>query len=186
MANRVRLLQWMRSRLNELADKIVEPKKEKRVLEAAYGKAEPLVRKIVETMFPPREMRVLQKYKAASGYKDVKVAFPNGSVEEFVFASDAAPTVPSDYDSRRQIYLADERAAAAVEAWRDALTAYIGERKTRLAAYHALIAGSSYLDEITLIWPEAEGAIPSNNLPIALNPEQIALVKSDVRERKAA
>lgn len=183
---RVRLTSSMRSRLNELAGKTVEPKKERRALDAAYAKAEPFVRKIVEAMFPPHEMRILQKYKSAGTNKGVKVAFPNASVDKFDFEPDRAPLVPNGYDFHNQIYLADEVAAAAVEAWRDAVTAYTTERKTRLDAYYALIAGSTFLDEITAIWPEAEGAIPSNNLPIALNPEQIALVRSDVRERKAA
>lgn len=79
MAKR-RLLQWMRERLSHHADKIVVPVKERKALDAAYAKAAPKVAAIVQKKFPPAEMKVLSKWKAAAKCDCAKLQYPNGVV----------------------------------------------------------------------------------------------------------
>lgn len=184
MAKR-RLLQWMRERLNGHAEKVVLPAVEKKALDAAYKKAETHVRAAVQKKYPPADMRVLEKYKATNKCCQVNFTFPNGVVTQFSFSGDERPLVPGSAPYR-EMYLADAATAAAVEKWIAARDAYTAERKKRLEAYRALTLGASHVEDILAVWPEAAGVLPAGSLPIALGPEQIALVKADQRERKAA
>jgi hypothetical protein len=186
MAKR-RMLQWMRDQLNSHAIKVVIPASEKRVLDAAYAKASTLVRAVVAKKFPPAEMKILRKWKSACSAMTPKLQLPDGSVVEFKFLTDDdAPLWPGEWDYKGQIYLADAPTAAAVDRWKTASDAYEAERKKRLAAYEAMIIGSSYVEDIIELWPEAKGILPAGSPPIALGPEQIATVRADLRERKAA
>jgi hypothetical protein len=184
VAARIRLNSSNRDELIKFADTIVEPKKERKALDAAYAKAKPLVTKAVGAKYPPRDMAVLRKYGLATSDQKVKLSCPNGSFVQFIFNEGDAPDTADRYDSAA--FLADEATADAVEAWVDATAKHSTERRARVNAYRALIQGSTFLDQVTGVWPEAEGLIQPNRLPIALGPEQIAIIKGDVRERKVA
>lgn len=184
MAKR-KLLQWMRERLSSHAEKVVLPVKEKKALDAAYAKAAPLVLAVVAKRFPVADMKVLLRYESGGKSQKAKLQFPNGVVTEFTFADDQGPVTPNN-NSYGRIYLTDAPTAAAVDRWEVARGEYNEERKKRLAAYGALIAGAGYVEDITDVWPEVKGILPAGSPPILLGPEQIALVKSDLKERKAA
>lgn len=185
MAKR-RLLQWMRDRLGEHADKVVIPLAEKKAMEAAYRKALPKVVAVVQKKFPPAEMKVLQKWKSACEADTARLQYPSGVVTEFKFSTGDFPLIPSEYQYRNQMYLVDAGTAGAVDAWKSAAELFESERKKRLVAYKALIAGATTVEDLTDIWPEAKGILPAGSPLIPLGPEQIALVKADQRERKAA
>jgi tetratricopeptide (TPR) repeat protein len=195
MAKR-RLTANMREHLICLAHKNVAPKAELATLIAAYEKAERLVRALVEAKYPPAEMAILQKWDAAYIEQNPKVQFPNGIVQQFEYARESihdpcwregSPTpplkAPKNYG---QIYLTNEETAAAVEAWIRAFEAYKEERQKRLQAYEALIKNAKYAEDLIEVWPEATDALPKGSLPVHLGPEQVALVKADLEERKAA
>lgn len=185
MAKR-KLLQWMREQLKEHAEKVVLCSAEKKALDAAYKKAAPLVTAIVHQKFPPAEMKILSKWKCGSVKDDPKLSIPDGTVIQFVFERDDYPACPSGYEYNRQIYIANATVAAAVEKWIAARDAYKAERKKRLDAYSAMIDGSSTVEDLIGVWPEVAGVLPAGSPPIALGPEQIAIIKADLRERKAA
>lgn len=185
MAKR-QLLVWMREKLGAHVDATVEPARQKKTLDAAYAKASTAVRKIVEAKYPPAEMKVLQKHKCSHPYSKIKVQYPNGVVQQFEFAASDAPEMPDRYEVNNRIYLIDATCAAAVEKWAEASEAYKAERKKRIDAYRALLQGAKYVEDLVDVWPEAASLLPKHDLPIALGPEQIAVVKSDLRERKAA
>ena len=181
MAKR-RMLQWMRDRLENHAEKVVIPAVERKALDAAYKRAAPLVVAVVAKKYPPADMKVLQKYNAGAQHDTTKLQFPNGVVTQFEFDKDAGPyTARASYDDR--IFLADAATAAAVEKWEAARDAYKIERKRRMDAYKALIAGAATIEDIIAVWPEVSGVLPAGSPPIPLGPEQIALVKADLRER---
>jgi hypothetical protein len=180
------MLQWMRERLKHHADKVVVPIKEKKMLEVAYKRALPRVTAVVEKKFPPAEMKILRKWQCTSECKKAKVQYPTGVVCEFTFEDGDQPTKVGGYEYRDQMYLVDAGDAAAIDAWQTAKEAYETERKKRLIAYKALIDGASTVEDLTDVWPEAKGILPAGSPPIPLGPEQIALVRADLKERKAA
>lgn len=182
MAKR-RLLQWMRERLNAHADKVVVPIKAKKILDAAYKKTEPLVFAAVAKRYPTADMKVLRKYECAAQEEKVRVQFPNGVVTQFEFERERGPYTPGH---RSIMFLVDSATAAAVDKWETARGDYNEERKRRLAAYYALVNGAGYVEDIVDVWPEVKDILPAGSPPIPLGPEQIALVKADMRERKAA
>lgn len=185
MAKR-KLLQWMREQLKEHAKKVVTCSSEKKALDTAYNRALPLVTKIVTDKFPPAEMKIVSKWKGASFEHEAKLSIPSGSVVKFDFEKGDAPLRPDGYQFGNQIFIAAAPIAAAVEKWLDARTAYLAERKKRLDAYRAMIDGSSTVEDLIAVWPEAAGVLPAGSPLIALGPEQIAIIKADLRERKAA
>jgi len=185
MAKR-RLLQWMRENLKVHASKIVLPVTQKKALDAAYKKASGLVAAVIAKKFPPSEMKVLAKWKQAARCATTKLQLPNSAVVQFVFANDDAPQRPDHYEYNHQIFLVDAITAAAVERWISADETYQAERKSRLTAYTALIDGASFVEDVIDVWPEAKSVLPAGSPLIPLGPEQIALVKRDQQERKAA
>ena len=182
---RTRLTVGLRDSLNRLADRTVDPLKEREALKAAYAKAAPLVRKAVEQTFPPKDMKVCQKYDAASGDDCIKLRMPGYVIDQFNFERGTGPLVAKKTYSG-QIYDADEATASAVTAWLDAKAAYEAERKARLAAYASLISQATHLDAVTAVWPEAECLVPKVNLPAPLVEKQIDKIRADVAERQAA
>lgn len=186
MAKR-RMLQWMRDKLISHVSNHVSPVAEAKVLAAAYKKAEPLVRKIVETKFKPADMAVCEKYGLTQRDRCVRVQYPSGVVQEFQFENDeAAPIIASKGNCYSRVYIADEKAAVAIEAWNTATEAFKKEKTIRVNAYKALVLASGTLDDVIEAWPEVADLIPAANSLIPINPEQIAILKTDLRERKAA
>lgn len=185
MAAKRKLLQWMRERLSSHAEKVVLPAKELKALEAAYAKASALVTAAVVKRYPAADMKVLERYSAGERRSTYRLQFPNGVVTEFKFEDEKGPYTP-DLGYNSCMFLVDAPTAAAVDRWLTTRGEYDEERKKRLAAYGALIAGAGYVEDITDVWPEVRGILPAGSPPIPLGPEQIALVKSDMKERKAA
>lgn len=182
-----RMLQWMRDKLISHASDHVSPVAEAKVLAAAYKKAEPLVRKIVEAKFKPADMVVCEKYGLTQHDSCIRVQYPSGVVQEFRFASEeTAPLIAAKGNCYGRMYIADDKAAAAVEAWVTANEAFKKEKTVRVNAYKALVMASGTLDDVIEVWPEVADLIPPANQMIPINPEQIAILKTDLRERKAA
>lgn len=183
MVARTRLNTSMRDQLIAFSKKVVDPRKEKKALDAAYAKAKPLAIKAIAAKYPHKDMAVLSKYGLSEKEESVRISC-GSIVVEFKFREGDEATTPRRYGN--EIFMGDEATGVAIDEWASAYKAFNEERKRRLEAYFALIHGSTYLDQVTAAWPEADGIVQPNKLPIALNPEQIALIKGDVRERKLA
>lgn len=185
MAKR-RLLQWMRDKLIAHAEKSVSPAKETKVLAAAYKKAEPLVRKLVEAKYKPADMAICAKYDVTKPDACIRVQFPNGGVEQFDFSDmETAPIVVKG-NCYSRMFLADDKTAAAVEAWVSARDAFKAECNRRIKAYRALVLASSSVEDVVASWPEVATLLPAASDLIPINPEQIAILQADLREREAA
>lgn len=176
---------WMRDKLLAHANNVVQPASEKTVMESAYLKAAALVKPFVEKKYPPRDMRMLERYRCVSGYSDFKLQSPDGTVDQFKFETIDIPLTPSNSEYR-QIYLVDLRAFAAVTAWSGAVQAFKKERQKRLDAFATLVRSVSYVEDITEVWPEAATLLPAREMTAPVAPEQIAIIKADMKERKAA
>jgi len=182
-----RMLQWMREKLIAHANEHVSPVAEAKALASAYKKAEPLVRKIVEAKFKPADMVVCEKYGLTQRDSCIRVKYPDGAVQQFRFTNDdCAPVIACNRNCYSRIYIGDEKTAAAVEAWVTADDAFKKEKTIRVNAYKALVMASGSLEDVIEVWPEVADLIPAANSLIPINPEQIAILKTDLRERKAA
>lgn len=185
MPAKVRLNAWTRDNLKAVAKKAVSPATERAALAVAYKSAAPLVRKMVEAKFPAKDMRVCAKYDVAEVDDCINMQFPNGVVDTFYFDEGTGPLVArATYHG--QMYLADADTATAVEVWLDRKKAFEAERKKRLAVYVSLIETTTYAEDLVSVWPEAAEHIPAHHLPVALGPDEMALLAADRQERKAA
>ena len=185
MAKR-KLLMWMREKLIAHATNSVSPAKEAKALAAAYKKAEPLVRKIVEAKYKPADMAVCAKYGLTKPDACIRVQYPSGAVQQFDFAgTDNAPVVVGS-NCYSRMFLADEKTASAVEGWVAARDAFKAEAKKRIQAYTALVHASTSVEDVIAAWPEVAGLLPAASDLIPINPEQIAILQADLKEREAA
>lgn len=185
MAKR-RLNNSMREQLFRKARASINPTKETAAVEKAYAKAAPLVRAVVEKKYPLADMDVLKKYNMARQDACIRLSYPNGVVQQFNF-NENYPRVPDRYDCNNRIYLIDQKGADAVEAWADAAAALKAEKDKRYEAYCALINGTKYLEDLIESWPEIADMFPTEGGSlIPLNPDTIALIQKDMKERSKA
>lgn len=185
MAKR-RLLQWMRDKLIAHAEKNVSPAKEAKALAAAYKKAEPLVRKLVEAKYKPADMVVCEKYGLTKPDACIRIQFPSGVVQQFDFAEKESAPVVTGSSCYSRMFISDEKTAAAVEAWVTARDAFKAESSKRIKAYRALVMASSSVEDVIAAWPEVANLLPAASDLIPINPEQIAILQADLKEREAA
>lgn len=185
MAKR-KLLQWMRDKLIVHATNTVAPAKEAKALTSAYRKAEPLVRKLVEAKYKPADMVICEKYGLTRRDSCIRVQYPNGVVQQFDFSEKETSPITPDSSCYGRMYLADEKAAAAIEAWVAARDAFKAESTKRVNAYRALVQASSTVEDVVAAWPEVANLLPAPTDMIAFDPEQIAILQADQREREAA
>ncbi len=177
---------WMRDKLIAHAENNVAPAKEAKALAAAYKKAEPLVRKIVEAKYKPADMAVCAKYELTKPDTCIRVQFPSGGVEQFDFADAASAPIIVKGNCYSSMYIADDKTAAAVEAWVTARDAFKTEKNRRIQAYKALVHVSSTVDDVVAAWPEVATLLPEATDLIPISPEQIAILQADRKERVAA
>jgi hypothetical protein len=176
----------MRDKLTNYAKEAVQPAAEKRALDAAYLRALPLALAVIEKKYPPRDMRVLQKYGSAAATENFNIQSPEGGVAEFKISDDRDMPLTPTNKGYGVIYLGDARTYAALMAWAKAKDEFEVERKKRIHAFMTLVNSVSYVEDVTEVWPEAANVIPSRELTAQVAPEQIAIIKADMRERKAA
>jgi hypothetical protein len=53
-------------------------------------------------------------------------------------------------------------------------------------AYRALVLASSTVEDVVAAWPEVANILPAPTDLIAFDPEQVAILQADQREREAA
>lgn len=179
----IRVNDEIRSRLwAQASNLIVVPETDAE--EAAYRIAEPLVRMTVEKKYPPKDMKILQKYDVGGIDDCIKLQLTENGVHMFNFHKGTGPLV-AEKTTMGVIYQADVDTTAAVLAW---VTANEATKKAKLRleqAYRALIQNARTLEEIIEVWPEAAEAseYAHSRALTVLTPETIAMIKADVARR---
>lgn len=189
MTAAIRLNESHRNFLFDLAKTVARCPKEEDADAAAYKKAAPMVRALVEARYPVKDMKVLKKYGCAELRGKPKVTLTAGGIVEFAFREpDECPLAPADYDNRRAIYAASANETKAIEDCSTASAAYKKAREAKLNDYKALILASATLAEVEKVWPEASAlrARVANTLPVVLSSDVIARISADVQTRAAA
>lgn len=177
--------------LRKLRDTVVRAVTEENVVKEAYRKAAPLVRKVVETEYPPRDMRVLAKYEAAERDDCIKLRLAYGAAQDVMFDFDegTGPLVVNKTYSGK-MFLADEETTEAVSAWKDAKEKRDKTLRQKKDDYNTLINAARTLEEVENLWPEAaqiRELFNTNQVALlALTPTVIQRIKMDVAERTAA
>ena len=180
MTRKIRLTDGMRRRLMEHARRLVDCPAERDVQERAYRVAEPLVLQIVHDFYPPRDMKVCLRHKAAQEVDRVYLRLAAGGDQQFLFQGNGPAVVNS-----RQIYACDAPASHAVSNWVKAFNAHKAAREAKLADYQALISTARTLEEVAVVWPEAEQLRPhfQSSLPTVLSADVITRIQADVAQR---
>lgn len=184
----VRLNDSHRSFLYTLAKERVRCPAEEMADKTTYALAAKLVKAGVESQYPSRDMKVLQKYNAAEQAISVRLQLTAGGVEQFEFRGDkSGPLAPSN---RRfnHVYPTTKAMSEAVSAHLLAAAALKKARETKLADYKSLIYSSTNLAQVEAVWPLASELRPrvGRMLPVTLSNEVIARIKADAITMKRA
>lgn len=185
----LKLNQTHREWLTNLARSTVTCPAEKEAVDAAYAAAAPLVRRLVEAKYPPKDMKLLAKYEAAHADRCVRLNLTAGGVTEFNFRRDdvAIPLRPATGSCYRHIYQADDATTTAVQAYETARDAFKKAHGAKLGDYYALIRHSTKLEEVEAIWPPASGlrATLNRSVPVVLSDDVVARIRADVAKGAA-
>lgn len=188
----IRMNDQYRQFLYDLAKTTVVCATEGKADKSAYDKAAPLVRKLVEDRYPPKDMKLLLKYEQARQDSCIRLQLTAGGVVEFKFRDDDKnhPLTPGQrhYGCGNRMYAADEAASTAINASILAADAYKKAMSKKLDDYKALIWTSATLDQIEAVWPPASALRDrvGRSLPVVLSDEVIARIKADVSLTKRA
>lgn len=195
---KLRLLKYHRELLVRNAEEHIYPTALRTAYDKAYKLAAHEVSHAVAKKFSPTEMNVLQKYDLMQPQRVVRV-INDSLVDQFDFfhrwqngefvqeiAYPRAPWRHSGYNTG-QMFAITKTGYEAVQAWKDAKEAFDTEYTKRRQAYHALIQGANYLEDLLEIWPEAAQIVPrTNGAIVAMGPEQIDAIKRDLDEQRRA
>ncbi len=182
---KIRLTLGARDTLRSLAKKLVVAEPEAKAVEKSYKALAPIMRKIIEAKYPPRDMRVLKKYEKAEIDDCIRVQLASGGVDEFKFIEDTGPLSACPYCS---IYPLDAKQTDLFAEWEKATTAHKEAVRQKLLDYNGLIIASRTWEDVIEIWPEAATIKPEfANYPLTiLSAEVIERIKADVSTREAA
>jgi len=177
-----------REALKRLRDTVVRCLTEEGKVKEAYRKAAPLVRRVVETEYPVKDMKVLLRYEAAEHDNCIKLRMAHGAVQDvmFNFDDESGPlVVKKTYHGK--FFLADEATTDAVLAWKTAKETCDKTLSQKKRDYATLIDAARTLEEVEVLWPEAKQireAFAKNQVALmALTPTVIQRIKQDVAER---
>lgn len=188
MAKQMILHKAHREALKNLRNTVVKCITEEAAVREAYRKAAPLVRGVVESEYPPRDMKVLAKYESAERDDCIKLRMAHGAAQDVMFNFDdnTGPMVVKKTYSGK-MFLADESTTEAVLAWKSAKEAAEKSLRQKRSDYDTLINAARTLEEVEVLWPEASqirSAFSKNQVALlALTPTVIQRIKMDVAER---
>lgn len=173
-----------RKKLFEFAKANVKCPAEQAALDAAYKTAKPFVLSVVHLRFPPKDMKVLDRYGAAR--RDECVSFGGFYDSDSVFrfrANDVdIPLVPRQNSCRELSYDWSKEA-------RDALNAYVLAKQAHKKAvdqkiedYRRLIMGSRMFSDVVAVWPAAE-VLRERLMPKTVEQRALAVLSEDAIAR---
>ena len=182
---KIRLTQSARDDLRSLAKKLVLAEPEAKAVEKAYKALAPIMRKMIEAKYPPRDMRVLKKYEKAEIDDCIRVQLASGGVQKFDFESGTGPLSACPYCNT---YPLDAKQTDLFDEWLMAVQKHNEAIDKKLSDYRGLIIASRTWEDVIDVWPEAKTIKPEfANYPLSiLSADVIERIKADVSTREAA
>lgn len=181
--------------LMSFARKAVRADDEKNVMDDLYAKIAPQVKAIVETKYPPKDMKVLLKYEQAYRDSCINLSGHDGQVRRFNFRdvddegdddNTFLPYVPGtsrNYGCNSRVYLAGKDLSEMIDDFNQAKLRYEAEIAGKTAKYKAVIQAVRYFEELLEIWPAAEAMreqiMADRQAVTILSADVIAQVKAD-------
>ena len=180
---RTRLTQPIREQLVRFAASAADEAFDRSEEDAAREDAENRVRALVESKFPPKDMRVLAKYYVARADHCIRLVNEGGGVFQFDFRDDAdAPLTPARYCSSRG-FVADADLVA--------LCGRIGvledqrKREVReiVSVYRDVVNAARTAEDVKEAWPASAAILDpfierKGNAVVVADPAKLARVKA--------
>jgi hypothetical protein len=182
-----RLSQYNRDDLTRFARKQIASTADATELDAAYERAAQAVHDALVEKYPQKDMKVLQRYDAASADACIYVSSGYYNYDQFCFRDDdkripLRPGRAGGCNSRNAFMLEGDRLEA-WEAYKDAQAAHDAEIKRRLSDFTALINGAKTFNEVADVWPAAEvmreSIVGSGTSLTVLSDDVVSRIKAD-------
>lgn len=173
-----------RDQLIIFANKNIKCPAEQAALDAAYDAAKPFVLNTVHLRFPPKDMKVLDRYGAAR--RDECISFGGFYDTDSVFrfrANDAdIPLVPRQNSCRELSYDWSKEAREALNAYVLAKQAHKKAVDQKIEDYRKLIVGSRMFSDVVSVWPAAE-ALRERLMPKTVEQRALAVLSEEAIAR---
>jgi hypothetical protein len=173
----------LRKRLKIFVGANVKCPKEKATLDAAYAVAKPFVTAAVVAAYPPKDMKVLEKYGAAKRDTCIQYGGRYDHESSFMFNEAAeAPLVPRHTGCGDRGYVWSKEAKDALNAYVLARQAHAKAVRTKQDDYIRLIDGSRTFNDVVAVWPAAE-QLRSNLIPATVEQRALAVLSEEAIAR---
>lgn len=173
----------LRNKLKAFAITNVKCPAEKAALDTAYAVAKTFVVAAVHAIYPVKDMKVLERYGAATA--DTCIRFGGHYDYESVFHfNDAveAPYVPRYNGCSERKYEWSKEALVALNAYVLARQAHAKALQAKKDDYIRLIDGSRTFNDVVGIWPAAE-QLRSKIVPVTVEQRALAVLSEDAIAR---
>lgn len=153
-----RLSNGDRDTLYTFAKKQVEATENSATLDAAYDAAAQVVHDLMVEKYPPKDMKVLERYGVAEADACIYVTRSQYDYDRFTFrdGDKRVPMRPHGYCNRNAPFILEGDARKIYDAFKDAEKAQSEALRKRVADYKALIYGARNFNEVVSVWPAAE------------------------------
>lgn len=182
-----RLSQYNRDDLSRFAKKQITSTADTTQLDAAYERAAQAVHDALVEKYPQKDMKVLQRYDAASADACIYVSSGYYNYDQFCFRNGDTriplrPGSAGGCNSRNAFMLEGDKLEA-WEAYKDAQKAHETEVKRRLSDFNALIQNVKTFNEVADVWPAAEAMresiVGSGTSLTVLSNDVVSRIKAD-------
>jgi hypothetical protein len=182
-----RLSERDRDALYSFARKCIAETQDASAVDAAYDVAAQAVHDALVEKYPQKDMRVLERYDAATADSCVYVSRGHYDYDQFCFRDDdkripLRPGRSGGCNSRNAFMLEGERADA-YAAYTKAKEAHESAIRQRFNDYKALIYAAKTFNEVSEVWPQAEqlreAIVGTSSALVVLSNDIVARIKSD-------
>lgn len=154
-----RLSNTDRDTLYSFAKKQVAATEDSAALDAAYDAAAQVIHDLMIEKYPPKDMKVLERYGAAEADACIYVTRAQYDFDRFCFrdGDKRIPVRPRERGCNRgSPFILEGDHRQVYDAFKDAEKAQKDAMQKRLSDYRALIYGARNFNEVASVWPAAE------------------------------
>lgn len=150
----------------------------------AYDLAKPHVLEAVHKVYPPKDMKVMEKYGATRPDGCVRFGgrYDHESVFNFRPDDKDIPLVPRYNNCSDREYVWSDEARKVLFAYVKAVRAFTDAKAKKLADYRTLVLGSRMFNDVASVWPAVE-FLRTKIIPETTQQRALSVLSEDALER---
>jgi len=157
---------------------------EEAAAKAAYDLAKPYVLEAVHKVYPPKDMKIMERYGATRPNVCVQFGSRYDHESAFNFYPDDKdiPLAPRYNNCSDREYVWSDEARKALFAYVKAVRAFTDAKAKKLADYRTLVLGSRMFNDVASVWPAVE-FLRTKIIPETTQQRALSVLSEDALER---